>query len=110
MRCAGCSRINPYDATVCIACGEALGTLCPACGGSAPAGAAFCPTCGRALAPGDRVAERGSGDWGERRPATVLFSDLSGYTELNEALDPEDVAAVRGQIKDAVSRVVASHG
>src|SRR5690349_8514398 len=26
---------------------------------------------------------------GERRQATVLFSDLSGYTAMNERLDPE---------------------
>ena len=26
---------------------------------------------------------------GERRRATILFSDLSGYTEMNERLDPE---------------------
>src|SRR5689334_11325160 len=31
---------------------------------------------------------------GERRQATVLFSDLSGYTAMNEKLDPEVVAEI----------------
>ena len=36
---------------------------------------------------------------GERRQATVLFSDLSGYTAMSEALDPEDVERVMSRIK-----------
>jgi class 3 adenylate cyclase len=47
---------------------------------------------------------------GERRQATVLFSDLSGYTAMNERLDPELVAELVGRIKaDAVS-IVEMHG
>src|SRR6476646_8822713 len=36
---------------------------------------------------------------GERRQATVLFSDLSGYTAMNERLDPEEVRAIVARIK-----------
>ena len=39
---------------------------------------------------------------GERRQATILFSDLSGYTSMNEKLDPEKVQELMSRIKKAV--------
>jgi class 3 adenylate cyclase/tetratricopeptide (TPR) repeat protein len=47
---------------------------------------------------------------GERRQATVLFSDLSGYTAMNEKLDPEVVAEIVGRIKAEAVKIVESHG
>src|SRR5262249_26309663 len=47
---------------------------------------------------------------GERRQATVLFSDLSGYTAMNEKLDPEEVADIVGRIKAAGVKIVESYG
>jgi class 3 adenylate cyclase len=47
---------------------------------------------------------------GERRQATIVFSDLSGYTAMNERLDPEDVEPLVGRIKDAAVRIVERHG
>ena len=47
---------------------------------------------------------------GARRHATVLFSDLSGYTAMNERLDPEAVEALMGRIKDAAVDIVERHG
>lgn len=47
---------------------------------------------------------------GERRHATVLFSDLSGYTAMNECLDPEDVRAVMARIKAEAVRIVEAYG
>jgi class 3 adenylate cyclase/tetratricopeptide (TPR) repeat protein len=47
---------------------------------------------------------------GERRIASVLFSDLSGYTALNEALDPEDVARVMNRLKAEATRIIEAHG
>ncbi|MEP6888679.1 MAG: adenylate/guanylate cyclase domain-containing protein [Nitrospirales bacterium] len=46
---------------------------------------------------------------GERRQATVLFSDLSGYTAMNEHLDPEEVEAIMRRIKNHAVRIVESH-
>jgi class 3 adenylate cyclase/tetratricopeptide (TPR) repeat protein len=37
---------------------------------------------------------RADEDEGDRRPVTVLFCDLVGYTRLSSALDPEDVRAL----------------
>ena len=39
-----------------------------------------------------------------------MFSDLSGYTALNEALDPEEVEALMGRIKARPRAVIERHG
>jgi class 3 adenylate cyclase/tetratricopeptide (TPR) repeat protein len=39
-----------------------------------------------------------------------LFSDLSGYTAMNERLDPEEVQGVMSRIKSEAVRIVESHG
>ena len=39
-----------------------------------------------------------------------MFSDLSGYTALNEALDPEEVEAVMSRIKADATAIVEGHG
>jgi class 3 adenylate cyclase/tetratricopeptide (TPR) repeat protein len=46
---------------------------------------------------------------GERRQATIVFSDLSGYTAMNERLDPEEVEAIMRRIKEEAVRIVESH-
>ena len=40
----------------------------------------------------------------------VLFADLTGYTALGEAIDPEQLADVMHRVKDAASAVVQGHG
>jgi class 3 adenylate cyclase/tetratricopeptide (TPR) repeat protein len=74
---------------------------CAACGHPLPETAKFCPECGQRTAGADE---------GERRHATILFSDLSGYTALNESLDPEEVEAIMDRIKRAATAVIARHG
>jgi len=39
-----------------------------------------------------------------------LFSDLSGYTAMNEALDPEDSERVMSRIKSDAVVIVEQHG
>jgi len=46
----------------------------------------------------------------ERRHATVLFADLSGFTALSEQRDPEDVATVVSACLDALASAVDDHG
>jgi class 3 adenylate cyclase len=46
---------------------------------------------------------------GERHQATIVFSDLSGYTSMNEKLDPEQVEAIMSRIKMEAVRIVESH-
>ncbi len=40
----------------------------------------------------------------------MLFCDLSGYTALNQALDPEEVARVMNRLKIEASRIIEAHG
>ena len=95
-------------------------TSCPRCNGANPAGARFCGGCGgaplalaertlrrlrpghgrrnsasatAAAAPGTPARRHARRDEGERRQATVMFSDLTGYTAWNEVADPEEVEA-----------------
>ena len=63
-----------------------------------------------AVAAPVKPAPAGVGEEGERRHATVMFSDLTGYTALNEAFDPEEVEQVMARIKREASRIIESHG
>ena len=71
---------------------------CSGCSFEAPPDFAFCPKCGAKLAPRRRRRLRPSppsAPEGDRRPVTVLFADLAGFTSLSEGLDPEDVRAIQ---------------
>ena len=59
---------------------------------------------------GQPATPAGTADTGERRHATVVFSDLTGYTALNERLDPEEVESLMGRIKGEAARIVEAHG
>jgi class 3 adenylate cyclase/tetratricopeptide (TPR) repeat protein len=47
---------------------------------------------------------------GERRQVTVLFADLSGYTEWAQRLDAEEVHALLQQFFDRVDNIIQRHG
>ena len=40
----------------------------------------------------------------------MLFSDLSGYTAMNEKLDLEEGEQIMGRIKVEVVKIVENHG
>ncbi len=46
----------------------------------------------------------------ERRQATVVYADISGFTALSERLDPEDVTAVMNQVFEILEAIVMAHG
>ena len=46
----------------------------------------------------------------ERRLVTVLFADLSGFTTLSEAHDPEEISDLLAQLWPPLDAVVAQHG
>ncbi|TMK22967.1 MAG: tetratricopeptide repeat protein, partial [Actinobacteria bacterium] len=76
-------------------------TACPRCGADIPNGARFCPSCGLSL-----VAEPRS----ERRVVTVLFGDLTGFTELSERLDAEEVKSIVDRAFEGLAEVVTLYG
>ncbi len=81
-----------------MSCGAELSPRCPECGADNPGGAKFCMECGAALSataqPEARAAPAAESPPEERRQATVLFADLSGYTAAAERMDPEAVKAL----------------
>ena len=93
MTCASCGTQNPDNARFCMSCGAALSPACPSCGTENPAAAKFCIECGTPLAgqapeaAADVLPE-------ERRKATIVFADLSGYTAVSERLDPERIKSM----------------
>ncbi|MBA2546543.1 MAG: AAA family ATPase, partial [Solirubrobacterales bacterium] len=69
---------------------------CPACSATNPERARFCMECGADLgvAPAPGRARDAEPPPEERRHATVLFADLSGYTSAAERMDHETVKAL----------------
>src|SRR5215470_6113749 len=92
---------------------------CVSCGFEAAADFAFCPKCGTKLAKDAAhasVRPRASASvadpntsvdpQSDRRPVTVLFADLSGFTSLGERLDPEDVRALQNDLFREMSSAI----
>ena len=84
-----------------MSCGTEFAPLCPSCGQENPAGARFCMGCGAELdaaaaapAVAPEAVPPAEAPPEERRQATVLFADLSGYTAAAERMDPEAVKAL----------------
>src|SRR5262245_37196405 len=96
--CPNCAAENPQNARFCMSCGTELSPVCPSCGAENPVGAKFCIECGTALGevwtapPPAAAAPEALPE--ERRQATILFADLSGYTAAAERMDPEAVKAL----------------
>src|SRR5688572_26768712 len=120
MKCVKCQADNPPDSAFCVECGSRLALQCPSCGQPLEARFKFCNKCGYELSepleaagsplspPPTRTAASNPtpAPEGDRRQATVLFSDLSGYTAMNERLDPEEVEQIMGRIKVRAVQIV----
>jgi len=113
MRCTACQFENPPKARFCGQCGASLAARCPSCNEPVTPDLRFCTACGHALASAAAPAKepaQPAEEEGERRHATVAFSDLSGYTALNERLDPEEVEAIMARIKREAVAIIERHG
>jgi ABC-type oligopeptide transport system substrate-binding subunit/class 3 adenylate cyclase/ABC-type lipoprotein export system ATPase subunit len=130
MVCTFCGFHNDADAEFCENCGKALEHPCPNCGNPVKPGARFCKKCGALLtglqpdrayeerlaklqqsAPAElkeKIRLSSSRMEGERKPVTILFTDIVGSTALAEKLDPEEwkeiVSAAHQRISQAVYR------
>jgi predicted ATPase/class 3 adenylate cyclase len=126
VRCPRCQFENRKKARFCKECGHKLELACPNCGKLISPDSRFCDECGqdlsKAVVSSESLESSQQGDLppdtfgatvlpeGERRQATVVFSDLSGYTAMNEQLDPEEVEGIMSRIKAEAVRIVESYG
>ncbi len=78
---------------------------CQRCQLDASVDFAFCPRCGNKLAAAIPAVPPAAAE-ADRRSATVLFADLSGFTTISEGLDPEDVRALQTDLFAALRGVV----
>ncbi len=125
MQCSNCQTENPETNKFCRKCGTKLILVCPQCRSKILPDDRFCGHCGNQLAvtpapaqllesnEGNEIpspsTESVSFSEGERRHATIVFADLSGYTSMNERLDPEEVEAIMSRIKNEAVRIVERH-
>ena len=123
MKCPKCQFDNPNNMKFCGNCGTMLELVCPKCNFLNPPQFKFCGECGQdlSISSNSSTSEKpaqsfpnisgiGSLSDGERRRATIVFSDLSGYTSMNERLDPEEVEGIMSRIKKEAERIVENHG
>ena len=120
----------------CSACGAARARYCATCGETLSPNARFCGRCGAKVeadagtpmdvaAPGAPPAAPAEPEippalrakfesvkaelQGDRREVVILFADLSGFTSLSEAMDPEDVTLLVHRLLRGLSDVVYEH-
>lgn len=92
---------------------------CGNCGARADRDACFCIRCGIRLATSDRPEEpiRSNLDAifrhlrsGEQRPATILMTDLSGYSTVGETADPEWLYDLLDSVFEELSECLVAYG
>lgn len=109
LRCANCGAGNRTARRFCAECGALLPLACGACGFANEAGEKFCGGCGAPLAASSPAMAPELAE-AERRPVTVLFVDVCGYTQLSQRLDPEDVHRLLEDFFAVVDGIVQRFG
>ena len=106
--CSVCNSENPAGNRFCGSCGNPFAIACSSCGSSNEPGTNFCGQCGTSLAsahvPGASTVTA------ERRLVTVLFADLTGFTEFSEGRDAEEVREFQTSYFDQSRRVIQLFG
>ena len=129
MHCVHCDAENAPGARFCSMCANPLPRLCPKCQQENPPEARFCSACAtplrgsegthdlerldglRELAPEglqEKIREVSKSLPGQRKPVTILFTDIVGSTAIAEKLDPEEwkevVQGAHRRVSEAVYR------
>ncbi len=81
---------------------------CPTCHNVVPEKANFCMQCGCLLKEPECGSDTLITD-SERKHVTIMFSDLSGYTAMNERLDPEEVKGIMSLIFEKIIDIIKSY-
>jgi class 3 adenylate cyclase/tetratricopeptide (TPR) repeat protein len=106
--CSVCNTENPANNRFCGHCGNPLAINCSTCGASNEPGTNFCGNCGTSL-PAAQISPTPTVT-AERRLVTVLFADLSGFTEFSEGRDAEEVRDFQTTYFDQSRRVIHLFG
>jgi ABC-type oligopeptide transport system substrate-binding subunit/class 3 adenylate cyclase len=137
MKCAHCGFNNDADAEFCENCGAGLARACSQCGSRLKPDAKFCKKCGALVSQSpspvslqtdeterrhrlaalqqaapqalrDKIRASSAHIEGERKPVTIVFTDIAGSTSLAEKLDPEEwkeiVSGAHQRVSEAVYR------
>lgn len=124
MNCAACGTCNREGRRFCSGCGAKLAVECPRCDFANEAGERFCGGCGTALADLSPAgsAQESAGfappnaqrsrviDLAQRRQVTIVFADISGFTQLSGRLDPEETHTLLQGFFGVVDNIVESFG
>jgi class 3 adenylate cyclase/tetratricopeptide (TPR) repeat protein len=124
--CPNCGAENPPGARFCIECGTGLAPAAGSAGTARPSGAPPLPSDPASFpagAPGPATFPPGSrpdlappgvaagtSPPEERRKASVLFADLSGYTAVAERMDPETVKSMVDRALRRLGQEVIRYG
>ena len=128
MKCNQCAHENDADAEFCENCGSEMMQVCAHCGAPLKQGASFCKKCGtpvstqhpsvvekqrlqalqQAAPPHlkEKIRVSSAQIEGERKPVTILFTDIVGSTSLAEKLDPEEWKEIVSGAHQRVSQAV----
>jgi adenylate cyclase len=66
----------------------------------------FAPNVAAEIAQSQQAVKLG----GDKRPVTVLFSDIRGFTSMSEAMSPEDIAGLLSDYFTEMVDVIFHHG
>jgi class 3 adenylate cyclase/tetratricopeptide (TPR) repeat protein len=111
MKCPQCQSDNREGVNFCETCGASVTVICANCNSKIPIDKNFCGECGHRLRKeantqaidfdkphsytpkfmAEKILTTRSSLEGERKLVTVFFSDVAGFTDLSEQLDPEAV-------------------
>ena len=108
MICSVCNSENPVGNRFCGNCGNPFAFACPSCGTSNEPGTNFCGNCGTQLETAPISASPTVTS--ERRLVTVLFADLTEFTEFSEGRDAEEVREFQTSYFDQSRRVIQLFG
>ncbi|WP_434730152.1 adenylate/guanylate cyclase domain-containing protein [Rhizobium binae] len=118
MDCAGCGFEIQSGFAFCPRCGARQPLSCGTCGYACQPDFAFCPKCGASISgnapptpkPAVGLVPAKSDSDADRRPVTVLFADLCGFTTLSEQIDPETMRVLQNELFEEMTRAVEAYG
>ena len=82
---------------------------CPECQFEVSDESHFCNKCGCYLKSEIETVRPSRTAESERKHVTIMFSDLSGYTAMNEKLDPEEVKEIMSRIFGEITRIIKTY-